>query len=73
MNYVALDLNTGKPQPGDLVWSALPDAPVAEPRPRRGRLRLVLPIMEMVRRWRLPGAHRNTPRRDQLPCEAISR
>ena len=28
MNYVALDPRAGAPRPGDLVWSALPDAPV---------------------------------------------
>jgi hypothetical protein len=39
MNYVVLDQNVGKPWPGDLVWSALPDAPVQEERPRFVRLR----------------------------------
>ena len=34
MNYVALDPRAGKPLPHDLVWSALPDAPVQEYRPR---------------------------------------
>ena len=34
MNYVALDPRAGAPLPGDLVWSALPGAPVQEHRPR---------------------------------------
>ncbi len=39
MNYVVLDQCVGKPWAGDLVWSALPDAPVQEERPRFVRLR----------------------------------
>lgn len=38
MNYVALDPMAGKPLPGDLVWSALPDAPAQEDRSRFVRL-----------------------------------
>lgn len=44
MNYIPLDPKIGKPQPGDLVWSALPDAPVVEPRPRRKPFVLVVPL-----------------------------
>jgi hypothetical protein len=39
MNNVVLDRNVGKPWQGDLVWSALPDAPVREDRPRLVRLK----------------------------------
>lgn len=39
MNNVVLDRNVGKPWAGDLVWSALPDAPVQEERQRFVRLR----------------------------------
>ena len=39
MNYVAFDPRAGAPRPGDLVWSALPDAPVQEHRSRFARLR----------------------------------
>ena len=39
MNNVVLDHNVGKPWDGDLVWSALPDAPVQEARQRFVRLR----------------------------------
>ena len=42
MNNVVLDSNVGKPWTGDLVWSALPDAPVVEERPRFVRLRAVI-------------------------------
>ncbi len=30
MNYLALDPLAGTPRPGDLMWSALPDAPVCD-------------------------------------------
>ncbi|WP_435747739.1 hypothetical protein [Microbacterium sp. PMB16] len=32
MNYITLDPRGGMPLPGDLVWSALPDAPVEQSR-----------------------------------------
>ena len=41
MNNVALDPNAGKPMAGDLVWSALPDAPVEVDRAPRLLVRLV--------------------------------
>ena len=61
MNFVALDPNSGKPLAGDLVWSALPDAPVQEDRPRFPRLRALVarPAPQEVRR---PTAPRTAPR-----------
>ena len=53
MNYVVLDQNVGKPWTGDLVWSALPDAPVQEERPRFVWLRALTKRVPNSRRVRV--------------------
>lgn len=64
MNYVALDPKAGKPLLGDLVWSALPDAPVQEDRPRFVRVRAWLSYVRQtyfsvaMERW--SHAHRDS-------------
>ncbi|MGV8973083.1 MAG: hypothetical protein ACOH10_12245 [Rhodoglobus sp.] len=65
MNYLALDPRIGKPMPGDLVWSALPDAPVQEPRPRRSPRALVARLVASVSRTRsvTPDRQRSASRR----------
>lgn len=39
MNNIALTPGSGAPQDGDLVWSALPGAPIVEPPQRWRRFR----------------------------------
>ena len=50
MNNVAFDPNQGKPVEGDLVWSALPGAPVVPPRGRRSVFVTVAKLLTWVAR-----------------------
>jgi hypothetical protein len=53
MNNMALSPGTGGPQRGDLVWSALPDAPVVAPVRRSFREWLGRRSYDTVRFWNL--------------------